>query len=107
MSAPPTQNFHAYENRQPGGPVTFYVTGEVETGNGSMRPFLRYKEPQGINDKILFLDLTIEKTDDPPTKDIAFRPARYDHKGEYPGYSQVEIFYDNESIMTLDVEIVH
>lgn len=107
MSVPEIMNFHAYHNTQPPGPGSLYVVGEVETDNGALRPILRKTEPQGISPTILLLTLTIEKTGDTGTKDIAFRDARYDHEGSYDGvYETVEILFEGSSIKTLTPQTI-
>jgi len=107
MSAPRTRDFEAFEDRMPPKRGELYVVGQVETHNGSLRPVLRPNNSPSINPTILLLDLTIEKTDDPATKDIAFRDARYDHDGEDPGYETVIILFEGDEVESLKVQVVH
>lgn len=106
MNPPDIEEFHAFENQQPPGPTSFYVIGKVKTHAGNLLPILRDAAAPSLNPTLLLLDLTIEDNGEIGTKDIAFRDARYDHKGEYEGFSQVDILFNGELIVSLTPQIV-
>lgn len=108
MSNINTKGWNAFENRQPGTSKdnAFYVIGEVETNNGRIQPVLTKAIPQGINEKILILDLTLEDQGGFGTTDIAFRPVRYDEGISEGQYTQVQIMYQGKEIVCLEVSIV-
>ncbi|MEP1229089.1 MAG: hypothetical protein ABJG88_00290 [Litorimonas sp.] len=81
-NTPKTKNWFAYCNTQPGNAENFYVIGQVETNASNLIPKLR-KAHQGLNTKILILELTIVDISTPGTvgtPSVAFRPARYDQE---------------------------
>mgnify|MGYP003649911283 CR=1 FL=1 len=92
-----TKDWEAWIDTQPGPGKTprLFVTGQVETTNGAIVPVLTKREPQGINETILILDLTIEDTGKPGTDDVAFRDA----------YKQVDIQYENEQVALIEVSV--
>lgn len=102
-SCPKTREFSAWINLMPGSDPKLIVAGQVETSASNMHPKLMETIPQGINPQILLLTLTIEETGDLGTQNIAYRPARFDKPAERGQYSQVEISFDGESCLTLDV----
>ena len=108
MSNINTKDWNAFENRQP-GPSTgnaFYVIGEVETNNGRIQPVLTKANPQGVNEKILILDLALEDQGGFGTADIAYRPVRYDEQISEGQYTQVQIMYQGEEVVCIKVSIV-
>jgi len=79
------------------------VTGEANVGKLTVEPELVKRSPQGFNPAILQLDL-INAADATPEN---FRPVKYNEKIEKQDkYSEVEIFYRNNSIERIKVEIV-
>lgn len=108
MSAPNTQTWSAWEDRRPGPPSPrLHVTGEVETTRSSLVPVLTPTVPQGINEKILFLDLTIEDTGGIGTDDVAFRKVAYECDVTEGQHTHVEIKWEGVTIVELEVEITH
>lgn len=108
MSKINTKDWHAFENRQPGisKDNAFYVIGEVETNNGRIQLVLTKATPQGINEKILILDLELKDQGGFGTADIAYRPVRYDEQISEGQYTQVQIMYQGEEITCIEVSIV-
>ncbi len=108
MAAPNTRNWSAWENRQP--PVDpaatpFIVTGEVETNNGAIVPELKPAVPQGINPKILILELSLRNTGGVGTTDINYRKARWETKVRQGQYISVEISWEGESVGSATVTV--
>jgi len=103
-----TRNWQAFEDRQPGTSAQnpFYVIGEVETNNGAIQPVLTMAKPQGINDKILILDLTLNNTGGIGTADVSYRPVRYDEQICEAQYTDVQVMYEGEQVAAFEVTIV-
>ena len=57
--APDTKDWNAWIDTMPPGPGHLIVIGEVDVGNIASSADLKETVPQGINPKILLLDLTI------------------------------------------------
>lgn len=78
------------------------VSGEANVGMLAVMPNLEKRVPQGINPKILQLNL-INAGDAHPAN---FKPVQYNEKIETQDqYESVEIFLDNNSIQMINVEI--
>ena len=109
MPIPNNRNWYAWEDRQPPNPPgpTLHVTGEVETNNGSIVPVLKPSVPQGINPKILILELTLEDTGKPGTDDVSYRPVKFQRDVQEGQHTQVQILWEGDEIAMIDVEIVH
>ncbi len=101
-----TKDWNSWIDTMPGSEPTLIVTGEVETNAGNMLPVLREKVPQGPNQIILMLDLTIEKSGQVGTDDVAFRDARFEKPAKEGGYTSVEIYFKNSIIAAIPVDIV-
>ncbi len=105
-NAPRTRNWKALEDRQPPGPLTLYVTGEVETSNSNQIAQLREAVPQGINPTILILNLTITESG-AGNAVMGWKPVRFEKKLTRDHYLSVDIHWEGKSIATCKVEVVH
>ncbi len=103
-----TKNWYAWMDLMPPKPDDFHVVGELLVGNPGIQALLCVKEPQGINPDILLLDLHLVQQPGvwPPV--TTWVQARYDKilTPGSPQYSDVDIFYQNESITQVPVEKV-
>ena len=63
-----------------------------------MQPVLTKAQSQGINEKILILDLALNETAEIGTTVISYQPVRYDDKISQGQYKQVQIVYEGEEI---------
>jgi hypothetical protein len=79
---PNHRTWFAWENRQPVGPTRLHVGGEVETPSAHRIPKLTRANPQGINPKILILNLTIEDSGKGGVELVDYRPAYYEEPTE-------------------------
>lgn len=73
----------ATANLKPPAPFTLHVQGEVIASTPGHRAHLTKSEPQGVNSRILLLDLTLEELPGDWPLVITSIPARY-HDGDYP-----------------------
>jgi hypothetical protein len=102
-SAPPTRDWHAWNDLMPPGPPRFHVAGEVEVPNPGVEVLLAPRL-QGINPRILLLDLHLVERPGlwPPT--VVWKPAKYDKVNAT--YDQVQISFGATLIADLPVAIV-
>jgi hypothetical protein len=105
-SAPTTKNWKAWQDLQPGpGKPKLIVTGQVELGNTNETPHLKETVPQGINPKILLLDLTITSSGiGNPV--VHWKEVRFEKKIEKDQYSSVDIMFNGNSVAQAKVETV-
>jgi hypothetical protein len=94
----------AWENRQPPGPTRLHVGGEVETSSAHRIPKLTRAVPQGINPKILILNLTIEDSGKGGAEVVDFRPAYYEEPTKLEGFTDVQINYSGSAIQMIKVK---
>ncbi|MCG8345607.1 MAG: hypothetical protein MI685_10700 [Chlorobiales bacterium] len=103
-----TRNWYAWVNLMPPKPDDFHVVGEILVANPGIQASLYVKEPPGINPNILLLDLHLSQQSGMWPQVLTWVQARYD-KVLAPGspqYEQVEIFFENESIVQVSVDVV-
>lgn len=100
--APRTKDFKAWQNVQPGGKPKLIVIGMVETSNTNQTPGLSEHVPQGINKKILLLDLTIT-TRGAGTTMMGWRDVRFETQIARDQYSHVDILWEGKVIHHLEV----
>jgi hypothetical protein len=100
-----TKNWKAWQDLQPPGPPTLHVTGEVETTNSNQTPQLSEANPQGINPKILLLNLTITTAGTGLTV-IDCKQVTFTKKISKDQYTSVDILSDGEQVGSAKVETV-
>lgn len=103
MDCPELSDFSAWINLQPPGPSKLIVVGKVVTNGGQLQPKLTERVPQGLNPTILLLDLTIVDTGGVGTADVAPRDVRFEKPASEGEYKQVEIHFDGQLQLSLDV----
>ncbi|WP_428354790.1 hypothetical protein [Methyloprofundus sp.] len=104
-----TNEWYAWINLMPPKPDDFHVVGEVVVGNPGIEVHLCAKEPQGINPKILLLNIHLVQKPGVWPDVLTSVQARFDKilTPTSTRYDQVEVFLDNESIAQIPVEQVH
>lgn len=103
--APKTQDWKAWQNLQPPGPPKLIVTGRVEVTNTNQTPNLSEHVPQGINPKILLLDLTVT-TSGIGNPVVTWRDVRFEKSIQEDQYSNVDVLWEGQSISQVKVETV-
>lgn len=102
-----SKNWHAWIDTMPPKPNKLYITGEVYIDTIGVKPQLAIREPQGINPDIIIVDLRLvplqEKTDLINT----WIPCRLEKilTSGHIMHKEVEIFYNDELLVGIDVEI--
>jgi hypothetical protein len=95
MSVPNSRNWKAVEQRNPaGGSYLVHVKGEVEANI----PTLLARVPQGLDPRILMLDLS--KVDD----GREYERVEYRHPSGFNAYENVDIFYLGQEVARITVE---
>lgn len=107
MPCPEMSDFTAWINLMPPGPSKLIVVGKVVTNGGDLQPKLTERVPPGLNERILILDLAIEKTGDVGTGDVAARDVRFEKPANKGRYDTVEIYLEGELCQTLEVSEAH
>ena len=101
---PKTDKWIARENRHgKKGGHRLVVGGLVQVTNTNKDPHLKEAVPQGINPKILILDLTIAQAGHPGLDVLVWKPAAYSKKVSAGQYDSVDIHWDGKSIATCKV----
>ena len=103
----PTRGWYAWNNRMPTGPGSFHVIGEVQVGNPGIVAILTPRVPQGINPKILLLDLHLRQRSGIWPQVVTWATARYDSEIPKPPYSEVQVFCGKEEVAHVPVEDIH
>jgi hypothetical protein len=103
MTAPNTRNWKADELRKPAGGYEIVVTGEVETLATNLLPKLGYHVPQGINPRMLLLDLTIESQGGFGGQVVMYRAAEFKRPTSGDAYDQVDILFQGQIIHSVKV----
>ena len=101
-----TKDWNAWINMFPPAPAVLHVHGQVEVPNPGVEALLRKRVPQGINPKVLLLDLILVQRPGIWPEIITLVPAQYHELVDGAQYDQVQIFCDNQSIETIDVQII-
>jgi hypothetical protein len=99
-----TRDWYAWNNLMPPKPDVFHVTGEVEVQNPGTDLWLLPKIPQGINPRILLMDLIV-KSPGGSAPEVIWKTVSY----EKPKitYDRVHIFYNGNLLVDLPVEDIH
>jgi hypothetical protein len=103
--APDTKNWEAWIDTMPGGPGHMTVIGDVDVGNIAASAHLKEHNPQGINPKILLLDLTITLDGEGYPKKI-YKQARFDKPASKGQYTSVDILWEGDKIADIEVKEV-
>jgi hypothetical protein len=88
--------------KTPGGHLT--VTGSMNYGDPAGSPTLQKRSPQGINPKILMLDV-VPPTDEKGSKKV---DLRYEEDlATEDQHTSVEVYYKGDKIADMKIEKVH
>jgi len=99
-----TRDWFAWNDQTPPKPNQFHVVGEVQVPNPGVDVLLSPRVPQGINPKILLLDLHLHQRPGIWPQIVVWKAVRYDKVNA--AYESVEVFYDGTSIVQIPAEIV-
>ena len=101
-----TQDWYAWIDTTPPKPDELHVIGEIKVGNPGIYAVLRKKAPQGINPRILLLDLLLIQKPGIWPPQVTCIAVRYDAVITGRGFSEVDVFCENEIIAQIPVDIV-
>lgn len=102
-----TRDWYAWLDLMPPGPDELRVTGEVLVPNPGVDPILVPREPQGINPRILLMDLLLCQKPGVWPQVLVWTSVRYEKTGRILRYDQVDVFCDGGVIASIPVEDVH
>jgi hypothetical protein len=88
----------------PPKPDDFHIVGEVQAPNPGVDPLLVPRTPQGINPRILLLDLVLVQRPGVWPQIVVWKQARYDKVNVT--YDQVQVFCGGVEIASVPVETV-
>jgi hypothetical protein len=88
------------------GPVRLQATGEVKTPSAHQVPKLARAVPQGINPKILILNLTVEETGKGGAEVEDFRRADYEEECKAEQFTEVQINCEGSVLQMIKVDRV-
>ncbi len=95
-----TDNWYAWIDTMPPTPDDFSVIGDVEVANPGVEPTLCVRNPQGINNTILLLDLILTQKPGAWPQVVSLVQARFARvlAPGTPHYKSVEIYFNGEKI---------
>jgi hypothetical protein len=82
------------------------VTGELEVPTSAWEALMLLKQPQGLNPKILLLEVHAQAPTGHVSQIAQKIPLRYEQPASPDAYKQVTILYDSDSV-TVDVKPVN
>ena len=104
MTAPKTRNWSANELPDfAGHRYHLKVHGEVETSATNYAPKLTEHIPQGINPRILLLDLTVVKTAEFGGQIVEYHKVAFEHPTSGHQYDEVDILFEGNVIERIKV----
>lgn len=100
-----TENWYAWNNLMPPKPDDFHVVGDIEVSNPGIDPMLVARVPQGINPRILLLNLNLVQQPGAWPRVFVTKQVRYNRVNTT--YDQVQVFCEDDVIADVNVEDVH
>jgi hypothetical protein len=95
--------FRAWINLMPPRPDDFHVIGGVVVTNPGIQATLTKRHPQGINPKILILDLSLMQQPGNWIQVVTCAQGRYDEILDWrENYSSVSIYHGDQLISNID-----
>jgi hypothetical protein len=101
-----THDWYAWLDTTPPKPDELHVIGEITVGNPGIAAVLRKRIPQGINPRILLLDLHLMQQPGMWPQIVTCLAVRYDAVIIGRGYTEVDVLYKGELIAQIPVDIV-
>lgn len=100
------ESWVAWIDKMPPPPDQLHVHGSVPVGNPGVDPFLFRRVPQGINPKILQLNLVLVQRPGIWPMVVVEKPVTYHETRRTLDYDTVEIYEENQLLVSIAVEIV-
>ena len=101
--------WHAWINQMPGGPKSIHVVGDIVVANPGVEAILTMRQPQGINQFILILDLSLSQRSGVWPQVITNVQPRFDRVllPSEPMYTSIGVYMGNHSVVKIDhIEVV-
>jgi hypothetical protein len=97
----------AWVNKMPPGPASFHVAGTLHMPHPGFEVVLVPTRPQGINPKILMLNLMLRELDGMWAQVLTDIETKYVIDPYDGDYRQVHIFYPNGDSVFLELNVAH
>lgn len=99
-----SRNWYAWNVKTPPDPDEFHVTGQVQVTGLGIDVQLATRQAQGINPRVLLLDLLlIQRSGDWP-QEAAWKEVRFDKLLLDADYRRVDVFLADRVIASIPVE---
>lgn len=102
-----TKDWYAWNNKMPPKPDDFHIVGEVEVPNPGVIVSLVPRVPQGINPKILLMDLHLRQLPGVWPQVTTWKQVRYDKILVNSEYESVTIFCGADVVANIPVDTIH
>jgi hypothetical protein len=102
-----THSWKAWANLMPGSSKDVHVTGKISVPTGGWKAKLAKRSPQGINVRILQLELHVTPPSGIATQVLTEFDVKYTEKGGASLHDRVEIFCGSDRIADVPIEQVH
>jgi len=102
-----TRDWYAWNNKMPPKPDDFHVVGEVQVANPGIDVSLIPRVPQGINPRILLMDLMLRQLPGVWPQVLTWKQVRYDKVMVSSDYDSVNVFCGDDTIADIKVEDIH
>jgi hypothetical protein len=106
MATPLQETFNAILNKQPPGPPSMRVHGDVEVNTGGWSGALVKAVPQGINPLVLILELKMTPPTGIVTQGFTKVSVEFHEKPAAHDYTDVTIL-DGKDSFPVQVQVVH
>ncbi|HMO30792.1 hypothetical protein [Enterovirga sp.] len=100
-----TETIEAWISKRPGSPVTLFVTGELEVPTGGWKTKSTAASPQGINPKIIIVDVEAIRPTGIVNQMISRVPFRYEESPPKEDYTNATVRHDGQE-HTVEVVIL-
>lgn len=100
-------DWSAWVNKMPPGPASFHVDGTLHMPHPGFEATLMPTRPQGINPKVLMMDLRVEQLDGMWAQVLTDIPVKYVEDPYEGDYEQVHIFYPNGDSVFLELTVAY
>lgn len=97
----------AWVNKMPPGPPSFHVEGTLHMPHPGFEATLMPSRPQGVNPKVLMMDLKVKELDGMWAQVLTDIPVKYVEDPYEGDYEQVHIFYPNGDSVFLELTVAH
>lgn len=100
-------DWSAWVNKMPPGPPSFHISGTLHMPHPGFEATLTPRRPQGINPKILMMDLKVKELDGVWAQVLTDIEVKYVEDPYEADYDQVHILYPNGDSVFLELTVAY